>query len=112
MPSSGNANPAAATARAHQAYVYRRLGGGKSLLAGEDTPNARRAFADPRAYLSQVVNRRYTHIGCALATTHRLEDDRGKRGERERDGVVAAVMGDGGGVERAQVADVASAVEG
>ena len=25
------------------------------ILAGEDTPYARRAFADPRAYLSQVV---------------------------------------------------------
>jgi hypothetical protein len=35
--------------------VYRRLGGGKSLLAGEDTPNARRAFADPRASLSRIA---------------------------------------------------------
>ena len=49
-------------ARARQAYVYRRLGGGKSrrfavlqILAGEDTPNARRAFADPRANLSWIA---------------------------------------------------------
>ena len=42
-------------ARAHRAYVYRRLGGGKSLLAGEDTPNARRAFADPRAHVSSIA---------------------------------------------------------
>ncbi len=40
---------------AHQAYVYHRLGGGKSLLTGEDTPNARRAFADPRASLSWIA---------------------------------------------------------
>jgi hypothetical protein len=60
--------------RAHQAYVYRRLGGGKSLLAGEDTPNARRAFADPRAYLSwiaasslQLTWVRSSHVGQASA---------------------------------------------
>jgi hypothetical protein len=41
--------------RAHPAYGYLRLGGGKSLLAGEDTPNARRAFADPRVSLSWIA---------------------------------------------------------
>ncbi len=29
-----------------------RLVGGKSLVTGEDTPHAPRAFADPRAFLT------------------------------------------------------------
>jgi hypothetical protein len=42
--------------------MVRRLGGGKSrrfavlqILAGEDTPNARRAFTDPRASLASIA---------------------------------------------------------
>jgi hypothetical protein len=42
-------------AAAFPSNVYHRLGGGKSLVAGEDTPNAPRAFADPRAYLSWIA---------------------------------------------------------
>ena len=38
--------------KSHPAYVYRRLKGAKLSSWGEDTPNARRAFADLRAYLS------------------------------------------------------------
>ena len=35
--------------------MWPRLGGGKSLVAGEDTPNAPRAFADPLAFLNWLV---------------------------------------------------------
>ena len=52
---AGHGWPHFLEARAHPSCEYRRLGGGKSLLAGEDTPNARRAFADPRAYLSWIA---------------------------------------------------------
>ena len=52
--------------------LVRRLGGGKSRVAGEDTPRAPRAFADPRAFGQRWGRGLWGRLSCTGTTSARV----------------------------------------